>query len=111
MDELLPEIGTPMFLLGRLCDWEDVHRNTFENAVALFQILRHCGLYVPATERQVEVSLNDQTTLGGLIDLELTTDDGQTAIADLKWSNSDRYCRAEISEARVLCRLRRICVS
>ena len=100
LDEMLPEIGSPLLLSGRLRDREDVRRNTIESAVALSRILGLCSLSVAATERKVDIPLDGQTALTGAIDLELITDDGRLATVDLKWSNSDRYRREEISEGR-----------
>lgn len=100
LGKMLPDIGAPLLLPGRLGDREDVRQNTIESAVALFHLLRNIGLSVAATERQVEVLLDDQSKLSGVIDLELTDDDKRPVIVDLKWSNSDRYRREEIEQER-----------
>ena len=100
LDEMLPAIGSPLLLPGRLRDREDLRRNTVESAVALVRILREASLSVTATERTVNVALDAATVLQGAIDLELATGDGQPAIVDFKWSNSDRYRLAELEEAR-----------
>ena len=100
LDELLPAIGSPLLLPGRLRDREDLRQNTVEGAVALVQILREASLSVTATERTVDIALDPSTVLEGVIDLELATGDGQPLIVDLKWSNSDRYRLAELEEVR-----------
>ena len=100
LDSMLPEIGSPLLLPGRLRDREEVRRNTIESAVTLFHLLHENRLTVTATERRIETPLDDQTALAGVVDLEVATSNGQPAIVDLKWSNSDRYRRAEIEEAR-----------
>ena len=100
LDSMLPEIGSPLLLPGRLRDREEVRRNTIESAVSLFHLLHENRLTVTATERRIETPLDDQTTLAGVVDLEVATSNGQPAIIDLKWSNNDRYRRAEIEEAR-----------
>ena len=100
LDSMLSEIGSLLLLPGRLRDREEVRRTTIESAVSLFHLLQENGLTVTATERRIESPLDDQTTLAGVVDLEVATSKGQPAIVDLKWSNSDRYRRAEIAEAR-----------
>ena len=100
LDEMLPEIGSPLLLPGRLREREDVHRNTIESAVVLVRILKNRGLSVTATERSISRRLDDRTGLRGIIDLELAAADGRPAIVDLKWSDWDRYRRQEIAEAR-----------
>lgn len=100
LDELLPAIGSPLLLPGRLRDREDLRRNTVEGAVALVRILREASLSVTATERTVDVALDAATILQGAIDLELAAVDGRPAIVDFKWSNNDRYRLAELEEAR-----------
>ena len=100
LDQMLPELASPLLLPGRVRDREDVRRNTTESAVALVGLLAACGLSVAATERRHECRLDGRTNLGGIVDLQLTTQDGRPAIVDLKWSNTDRYRRAEIAEAR-----------
>ena len=100
LGSMLPEIGSPLLLPGRLRDREEVSRNTIESAVSLFHLLHESRLTVTATERRIETSLDEQTTLAGVVDLEMATSNGQPAIVDLKWSNHDRYRRAEIEEGR-----------
>ncbi len=100
LDALLPEIGSPLLLPGRRLDQEDLRRSTISAAVALSRILNQCGLSVAATEQRLECSLNNQSDLAGIIDLELTDSDGRPAVVDLKWSNRDRYRREEIAEGR-----------
>ena len=100
LDEMLPEIGSPLLLPGRLRDRDDLRRNTIESAVALAEILQGSGLSVAATERRLACALDNRSELVGAIDLELATADGKPAVVDLKWSNRDRYRRAEIEEAR-----------
>ena len=100
LDAVLPEIGSPLLLPGRRLDQEDVRRNTISSAVALSGVLDTCGLSVAATERRWECSLDDQTDLVGIVDVELTDRGGGPAIVELKWSNRDRYRREEIAEGR-----------
>ena len=102
LEDMLPEIGAPLLLPGRLGDREEIRRNTIESAVVLFRLLRNNSLSVTATERQVEVALDEQSTLSGSIDLELADNAGRPVIVDLKWSNSDRYRREEIEQARAI---------
>ena len=77
-----------------------MRRNTISTAVALSRILNTCGLSVAATERPLECSLDNQSDLAGIVDVELTDRDGRPAVVDLKWSNRDRYRREEIAEGR-----------
>ncbi len=100
LDAVLPEIGSPLLLPGRRLDLDDLHRNTIESAVALSRILKQCGLSVAATERRSECSLDNQTDLAGIVDVELTDERGAPAVVELKWSNRDRYRRDEIAEGR-----------
>ena len=100
LDAVLPEIGSPLLLPGRRLDQEDVRRNTISTAVALSGVLDTCGLSVAATERRRECSLDNQTDLAGIVDVELTDRDGRPAVVELKWSNHDRYHREEIAEGR-----------
>ena len=100
LDAMLPAIGSPLLLRGRSRDRDDVRRNTIESAVSLFHLLRDNRFTVSATERRIETPLNEQTTLVGVIDLEIKTSNKQPVIIDFKWSNNDRYRRAEIEEAR-----------
>jgi hypothetical protein len=100
VDELLPQIGSIFLLPGRVRDREDVRRNSVESAVALFQIIRDSGLSVVGVEQAHEAHLDEQTTLNGIVDLELQDTNGRPVVVDLKWSNSDRYRHDEISEGR-----------
>ena len=100
LDTVLPEIGSPLLLPGRRLDHEDLRRHTISAAVALSGILNTCGLSVAATERRLECSLDNQSDLAGIIDVELSDRGGRPAIVDLKWSNRDRYRREEIAEGR-----------
>ncbi len=100
LEEMLPEIGSPLLLPGRLREREDLLRNTIESAVVLVGILKNRGLSVHATERSVSSPLDERSELQGIVDLELVSADGRPAIVDLKWSERDRYRRQEISEAR-----------
>ncbi len=100
LDAMLPEIASPLLLPGRVGDREEVRRNTVESAVALVGILADSGLSVAATERRLQCRLDDGTEIEGVVDLELSAGDARPAVVDLKWSNSDRYRRAEIAEAR-----------
>lgn len=100
LDRMLPEIGSPLLLPGRLRDLEDLRRSTIESAVALQGMLSTLDLTVTATERQIELPLDSRTTLSGLIDVELAAADGQLALVDLKWSKWDQYRREEIAQGR-----------
>ena len=100
LDDMTPAIASPLLLPGRVGDREDLRRNTIESAVALVEILDRCKLKVVATERPLSCRLDDGTQISGIVDLELATKSGKPAVVDLKWSNSDRYRRAEIAEAR-----------
>ncbi len=100
LDAVLPEIGSPLLLPGRRLDQEDVRRNTISSAVVLSRILGQCGLSVAATERRLECSLDNQTDLVGVVDVELTDERGDPAIVELKWSSRDRYRREEIVQGR-----------
>ena len=100
LEEMLPEIGSPLLLPGRLREREDLVRNTVESAVVLVGILKNRGLSVSATERSISCPLDERSELQGIVDLELVSADGRPAIVDLKWSDRDRYRRQEISEAR-----------
>ena len=100
LDEALPEIASPLLMPGRVRDREDLRRNTIESAVTLVGLLDACQLSVAATERPLNCRLEDGTQISGIVDLELTTSSGRPAVVDLKWSDSDRYRRDEIAEAR-----------
>ena len=100
LEEMLPEIGSPLLLPGMIREREDLHRNTIESAVVLVGILKSRGLSVTGTERHHSHSLEDGSKLLGSIDLELESAEGQQAIVDLKWSEWDRYRRREIAEGR-----------
>ena len=100
LDAVLPEIGSPLLLPGRRLDQEDVRRNTISSAVVLSRILGQCGLSVAATERRFECSLDNQTDLVGVVDVELTDERGDPAVVELKWSSRDRYRRDEIVQGR-----------
>ena len=100
LEEMLPEIGSPLLLPGMIREREDLHRNTIESAVVLVGILKSRGLSVTGTERHHSHSLEDGSKLLGSIDLELESAEGQQAIVDLKWSDWDRYRRREIAEGR-----------
>ncbi len=100
LEAMLPEIGSPLLLPGRLREREDLRRNTIESAVVLVNILKDRRLSVRAAEREIKRPLDEGWELEGIIDLELVSEEGLPAIVDLKWSKRDRYRREEISEAR-----------
>ena len=100
LEQMLPEIGSPLLLPGRLREREDLLKNTIESAVILVGVLKSRELSVVATERSFSRALDERSELRGVVDLELASADGRPAIVDLKWSNWDRYRRQEISESR-----------
>ena len=100
LEEMLPQIGAPFLLPGRLRERDDLRRNTIESAVVLVRILKSAGLTVVATERSAARPLDADCELRGVVDLELAAADAMPAIVDLKWSERDTYRRREIEEAR-----------
>ena len=100
LDELLPEIGSPLLLPGQVRHRDELRRNTIESAVVLVAIMRGAGLSVSSTEQGLTCNLDDETELVGTLDLKLATRQGSPVIMDLKWANRAKYRQAEIEHGR-----------
>lgn len=109
IDALLPQMASELLLPGQLHRLAGV-RATIETTVMMFfKQLQHGGVVLQDMEKNFSKDLT--FTVGGsqlTVAIEGRADavgidtDGRTAVIDLKWSNTEKYLRADVQRGEAL---------